>query len=97
MYGVSLFCLKYVAFKTAFVPKLHHGRHEFRDKFIILFSGEEPDSGFQRSNNYICIEYGGLMHFQHSYGLRLWNHDDVEEAIAIATAMRAPGRARGQT
>ena len=33
--------------------------------------------------------YGGMKGFMESYGLKLWNHDDVEEAKSIIDGFRA--------
>jgi hypothetical protein len=43
--------------------------------------------GNQSPRYSIYKEYGGMQNFMHSYGLKIWNDDDVEEAKAIADEM----------
>jgi hypothetical protein len=43
--------------------------------------------GNQSPRYSIYKEYGGMQNFMHSYGLKMWNDDDVQEAKAIADEM----------
>lgn len=40
------------------------------------------------SNAHIYNQYGGFREFLSVHGLKIWNHEDVEEGKAIATEMR---------
>lgn len=47
------------------------------------------DKGWQSiTNSSITESWGGMKNFMESYGLKLYNHEDVEEAHAIIDAFK---------
>ena len=50
-------------------------------------SAGKASTGKQATRNSIYKEYGGKQKFMLSYGLKIWNDDDVQEAEAIADEM----------
>lgn len=50
-------------------------------------SASKASTEKQPTLNTVYKSYGGFQNFLHSYGLRLWNPDDVEEGKAIAAEM----------
>lgn len=59
-------------------------------------SAGEESADSELSNDSIYEEYGGMRNFMHSYGLKMYNDDDVEEAKAIATEMRRQDDQEGE-
>ncbi|KAH9002677.1 hypothetical protein EDB86DRAFT_2847478 [Lactarius hatsudake] len=41
-----------------------------------------------KTNYELTKPYGGMQGFMHSYGLKMWNDDDVQEAKAILDGFR---------
>ena len=50
-------------------------------------SAGEASTGKKPTRNSIYKEYGGKQNFMHTYGLKIWKDDDVQEAEAIADEM----------
>lgn len=50
-------------------------------------SAGKASTGKQPAPYSIHKEYGGQQNFMHSYGLKMWNDGDVQEAKAIADEM----------
>ncbi|KIY68987.1 hypothetical protein CYLTODRAFT_453019 [Cylindrobasidium torrendii FP15055 ss-10] len=46
----------------------------------------------ERSNNSYYNDFGGWQNFMHSYGLKPWDHNDVEEGKSILAAMKEQDR-----
>ncbi|TFK22442.1 hypothetical protein FA15DRAFT_671486 [Coprinopsis marcescibilis] len=53
---------------------------------------KNEDQHVPPSNNSIYGPYGGWTGFMHSYGLKPWDNDDVEEAKAILAEMKKMDR-----
>ncbi|KAK0193313.1 hypothetical protein F5146DRAFT_1133983 [Armillaria mellea] len=53
----------------------------------------QSDSTYQpKSNNSYYESFGGYNNFMHSYGLKPWDMDDVEEGKAILQMFKEQGR-----
>ncbi|KAF8876823.1 hypothetical protein BD779DRAFT_1559227 [Infundibulicybe gibba] len=49
----------------------------------------KPSQTYQpKSNNYYYESFGGWTNFMHSYGLKPWNDDDVEEGKQIVEGFK---------
>ncbi|KAI0248589.1 hypothetical protein BJV78DRAFT_1234696 [Lactifluus subvellereus] len=46
------------------------------------------DTSATKSDYYYTKPYGGMQGFMHSYGLKMYNDDDVQEAKAIIDGFR---------
>jgi hypothetical protein len=54
--------------------------------------GSESEQYVPRSNNSIYSSFGGWSGFMHSYGLKPWDLDDVEEGKRIVEGLKAIDR-----
>lgn len=51
------------------------------------------NSGYKEKSNYAYYkDFGGFNNFMHSYGLKPWDHDDIQEGKAIIQAFREHDR-----
>ena len=58
--------------------------------------GGNSQQSATKSSYAIHQSYGGSNNFMHSYGLKPWNHDDVQEGKAIVEAMKDADRQGGE-
>ena len=54
----------------------------------IMASNQQPNSNKSSSSSSVYESSGGFQNFVHSYGGRMWNDADVQEAKAISAAMQ---------